>query len=363
MPRPPPPEGAHGVTRSLPFHSRSRISQTGEGSTARGRVDPRSLTDPDSRPPPIPLRGRCKRKAGFRNADLTPTFTDLLPAGLHNLLAGAARFYQNRARKEAPPVAQEDPWRRAAARMPLEGHLTELRDRLIISAVSVLPFFIVLFVLHNAVLETVLSAAHPYIAHLHFLSPTEAFFTFIRVAFVFSLVLASPIWLYEVLAFFLPAFGPATRSYVLRILPAVTGLFLLGLAFGYFVFVPLALRFLMSFASGVFVSDITFSNYISFLFASVIPFGAIFEIPMLSYGLTAAGMIRPQMLTKNRRWAILGAAVLSATFSPPGPVPMLIMGIPILLLYEAAIWVSVVTDRRRTRRLGGQPPIGANPLS
>lgn len=255
-------------------------------------------------------------------------------------------------------MAQDDPWRRATARMSLEGHLTELRNRLIVSALSVLPIFIALFIFHNAVLETILTAARPYIGHLHFLSPTEAFFTFIRVAFVFSLVLASPLWLYEVLAFILPAFGPTTRAYVLRILPAVTALFLIGLAFGYFVFLPLALRFLLGFASGVFVSDITFSNYISFVFASVIPFGAVFEIPMLSYGLTAAGMIRPQMLTSGRRWAVLGAAILSATFSPPGPVPMLIMGVPILLLYEAAIWVSVITDRRRSHRSAGPPTVG-----
>ncbi len=259
-------------------------------------------------------------------------------------------------------MTQEDPWRRARARMSLEGHLTELRNRLVVSAVSVLPFFILLFLFNHAVLEAVLASARPYIGHLHFLSPTEAFFTFVRIAFVFSLVLASPIWLYQTLAFILPAFGPVTRSYVLRILPLIIALFLVGLAFGYFVFLPLALRFLLGFGRGIFVSDITFSNYISFLFASVIPFGAIFEIPMLSYGLTAGGVIRPQMLTRGRRWAILGAAVLSATFSPPGPVPMLIMGVPILLLYEAAIWVSVVTDRRRSRRRAASPDVGAGPL-
>lgn len=257
-------------------------------------------------------------------------------------------------------MGSTDPWRRATERMSLEEHLTELRNRLIVSVVSVVPFFILLFVFNHAVLEGILLSARPYIVHLHFLSPAEAFFTFVRVAFVLSLVLASPIWLYEALAFVLPAFGPTTRAYILRILPVVIALFFLGLAFGYFVFLPLALRFLLGFGRGIFQSDITFSNYITFVFASVIPFGVVFEIPMLSYGLTAAGILHAQFLRKQRRYAVLGAAVLSAIFSPPGPIPMLIMGLPILALYEAAIWVSAVTERRRARRAAAA--LGADPL-
>jgi sec-independent protein translocase protein TatC len=241
-------------------------------------------------------------------------------------------------------------WERALRRMTVEEHLTELRNRLVVSLVAIAPIFLALFFLHRPVLDLLLRAARPYVQHLVFLSPQEAFFTYLRVDMVFSLALASPVWLYEALAFVLPAFGPTTRRTILRLLPTVVLLFLVGLGFGYFVFLPAALHFLLNFGQGLFVSEITLQNYVSFLLASVIPFGFLFEIPALAYVLAQAEVLTSSFMRRGRRVAIFVAAVLAAAFSPPGPMPMLLMGVPIVLLYEIAVYVVGLVELRRARR-------------
>lgn len=235
--------------------------------------------------------------------------------------------------------------------MPLEGHLDELRRRLITSAIAVLPMFVALFLLSHPVLVLIRDSARPYIQTLHALSPQEVFFTYLRVDFVLSLVAASPIWLYQALAFFLPAFGRRARNLVLRLLPTMILLFLLGTAFGLKVLLPIILRFLVAFGGRVVLPEYTLGNYTTFMLGVILPPGFLFEMPLIAYGLASAGLVRASMLVRGWRFAILGAAIVSAIFAPPGPLPMLALGLPILALYQASILVAGVTERRRARRL------------
>jgi len=246
-------------------------------------------------------------------------------------------------------IGGEDP---TARRMPIEGHLDELRRRLVVSAAIVLPIFAILFVFNREIFNLIMWTGGPYLktAGLVYLSPSEALFTFIKIAFFLSLVVASPVWLYQTLAFFLPAFQRQTRYVVLRVLPITILLFLAGVAFGVFVLLPIVLRFLMTFGGPSLHADITIGNYASFVLGMTLPPGFLFEIPMVSYALTNMGIISGDVLRKGWRYAILGAAILSATFSPPGPLPMIALGVPILALYQGAIMVSDVTRRRMDRR-------------
>lgn len=235
--------------------------------------------------------------------------------------------------------------------MPLEGHLDELRRRLTWSAAVILPLFVVLFLVRDPILRLVLDSAKPSITKFHFLSPQELFLSFLKIDFFLSLVAASPFWLYQALAFFLPAFSRQARGMVLRLLPAMIGLFLAGVAFGLKILLPIVLNFLVTFAPGIASPEITISNYTSFLLGVTMPPGFLFEMPLIAYGLATAGIITSSMLIKGWRFAILGAAVLSAVFAPPGPLPMLALGAPILALYQASIFVAAITGRRRQRRL------------
>ena len=235
--------------------------------------------------------------------------------------------------------------------MPLEGHLDELRRRLTWSAVVILPLFVGFFVVYRPILQLVLDSGKPSITQFHALSPQEVFFSFMKIDFFLSLVAASPFWLYQTLAFFLPAFSRQARSAVLRLLPVMIGLFLAGVVFGLKILLPIVLRFLVGFGKGVVVPDFTLANYTTFLLGITMPPGFLFEMPLIAYGLASAGIVTAAMLTKGWRFAILGAAVLSAIFAPPGPLPMLALGAPILALYQASIVVAGVTGRRRERRM------------
>lgn len=239
--------------------------------------------------------------------------------------------------------------------MPLEGHLDELRRRLTYSAIVLLPIFVALFVVHQQIIILVVDSGRPYISKgLVAISPQEVFFTFMKVDFFLSLVVASPFWLYQALAFFLPAFSRHARYLVLRLLPIMIALFLVGVLFGFRVLLPLVLRFLTGFGGSVVADYYTLGNYVSFALGITLPPGFLFEMPLVAYGLASVGLVTSAMLVKGWRFAILGAAILSAVFAPPGPLPMLALGLPILGLYQASIMVASVTGRRRERRLAAE---------
>jgi sec-independent protein translocase protein TatC len=235
-------------------------------------------------------------------------------------------------------------------RMPIEGHLDELRRRLMISAAAILPIFIALFLVNRQILEVIVSTAHPYLHQLEYLSPQEVFFTYMKVDLFLSAVVASPLWLYQALAFFLPAFGRQARAAILRVLPTMILLFLAGVAFGLRVLLPIVLRFFVTFGGDVVRPNVTLGNYTSFLLGITVPPGLLFEMPLAAYGLSSMGVVNAAMLRRGWRYAILGSAVVAAIFSPPGPLPMLALGAPMLALYEASIVVAGVTERRLARR-------------
>jgi sec-independent protein translocase protein TatC len=234
--------------------------------------------------------------------------------------------------------------------MPLEGHLDELRRRLMLSVVVVLPLFVVGYLIHTQVVQLIEATAHPYVTKLYQLSPQEVFFTYMRVDFILSLIAASPIWLYQTLAFFLPAFGRQARNMILRLLPTMILLFLAGATFGLKILLPIVLRFFVGFTGDAVISVITLGNYTSFLLGIVLPPGFLFELPLIAYGLASAGIVTAVMLRRGRRFALMGAALLSAIFAPPGPIPMLAIGVPVYALFEASIVVSAVTERAIRRR-------------
>jgi sec-independent protein translocase protein TatC len=238
--------------------------------------------------------------------------------------------------------------------MTVEEHLEELRYRLLVSLAVVAPIFVILFLLSHPILALVVRSAHPYLKTLVFLSPQEALFTYLKVAMALALVVASPVWLYQALAFILPAFDRRTRRTILRLLVPLIGLFLAGLAFGYGVFLPLVMRFLMGFGGGLLTPMVTVGNYISFVLSVTLPMGVVFEVPMASYVAASLGLVEAATLRRWRRYAILLAFVAAAIFAPPDAFSMLAMAAPMVALYEVAILVAAVTERRRARRAAAE---------
>lgn len=219
-------------------------------------------------------------------------------------------------------------------------HLEYLRLRIIRAALAYLAASVVGWFLTPWVLQRLISTETG-LAGLVFLSPSEAFFSRMKLAFALGLVIGLPFILYQIWALFVPAMTKRQKWVSLVLLPGAYGLFLGGILFAMFAVLPLALRFFLSFGGEGLQQEISVANYVSFVISFVLPFGAIFELPVIVVFLARIGVLRQSTLTKNRKYAIFLIFVVSAVLTPADVFSMFMMAVPILVLYE----VSVVLAR------------------
>ncbi|MEA2440285.1 MAG: sec-independent protein translocase protein TatC [Thermoleophilaceae bacterium] len=235
------------------------------------------------------------------------------------------------------PVGHED-------RLTLVEHLDELRTRIVISVFA----FVVALVLcfwQNHLLLDIINDPLPKNAKPITLSPTEPFTTTLTVAAYAALLIALPIVLYQLYAFVLPAFSPTEKKVAVPLLLMVPFLFVAGAVFAYFVVVPAALTFLLNFNDTQFNTQIRARDYYSFVLLTLVAAGIVFQVPVGVLGLTRLGILTPAKLKKNRRYAYLGCAVAAALLPGVDPVSMLIEMVPLIVLYELSILLSVFFGR------------------
>jgi sec-independent protein translocase protein TatC len=181
----------------------------------------------------------------------------------------------------------------------------------------------------------------------------EPFTATITVTFYFSLLLSLPIILYELYGFIIPAFSPTERAAARPVLMAVPGLFACGVVFGYFVVLPAAVHFLQNFNSGSFEQFVQASSYYSFAALIMLAMGLIFQVPLAVVAASRAGIVTKRQLRKNRRFAIVAAALIAALL-PGDVVTMTLETLPVIVLYEVGILVVAWLDRRDARRARSQ---------
>ncbi len=182
----------------------------------------------------------------------------------------------------------------------------------------------------------------------------EPFTATITVTFYFSLLLSLPIVLFELYGFIIPAFSPTERRVARPVLVAVPGLFSCGVLFGYFVVLPAAVHFLQNFNSGSFEQFVQASSYYSFAALIMLAMGMIFQVPLAVVAAARAGIVTRRQLRKNRRFAIVIAALIAAAL-PGDVVTMTLETLPVIVLYEVGILVVAWLDRRDARRARAQP--------
>jgi sec-independent protein translocase protein TatC len=191
------------------------------------------------------------------------------------------------------------------------------------------------------------------------LGPGEPFTTTLTVALYFALVLALPLILFELYGFVLPAFSPRERRVVLPLLISVPFLFAAGVAFGYLVVLPAAVRFLQNFNSSQFNVMVQASQYYKFAATVLLAMGVSFQAPVAIIGAVRAGIVTPRQLRRNRRYAILACAAIAA-FLPGDAFTLVLETVPLYLLYEASILIASVVARRDAARATatgtGRPP-------
>jgi sec-independent protein translocase protein TatC len=255
-----------------------------------------------------------------------------------------------------PDAAIMPPDGETAGQMTFFEHLVELRKRLINSIISILvgtvfgwflaPHFVnwitkpMIDALRHAGLEEKLVYTHP-AGYLNLL---------ITLSIYLGLVIASPFVLYQIWLFVAPALYKRERGAITGFLFSTVFLFLTGIAFGYFISLPFVLRFLISFQGPV-KPLISINEYFDLILVILLGLGLVFELPILIFFLTLFGIVTPQFLLSNFRYAILVIAILAAIVTPtPDATTMLVFMAVMVGLYLLGVGVSWLVVRNRDKR-------------
>ncbi len=221
-------------------------------------------------------------------------------------------------------------------------HLEELRWRLIKSLVGVVAVGIIGYLFSDQLLQVFLFPARnvntPF--NLQVLGVPDMLMVKIKIGIFTGIVGALPIITFQMWRFIAPGLLPHEKQYVPSTVTVVTLCFLIGGTFGYFVILPVALEFLSGLGLTTIQNNYALDKYVSFVTRIILITGLIFELPVLSFFLTKIGLVTPAVLRHIRRYAVIITFVGAAFITPPDPASMVLMGIPILLLYEISIWVS-----------------------
>ena len=180
---------------------------------------------------------------------------------------------------------------------------------------------------------------------------TGQFFADIGVIVACGFVIGSPVFVYYLWKFIEPALYPHEKKSMRFSAGFASFFFLLGVAFGYLILTPIALQFFANYQlSPEVINEFDISRYFNLLIFWSMGTGMLFELPVVIYLLTNMGVLTPQQLRDYRKYALMVVLVLAAMFTPPDPISQIIVALPLLLLYEISIYVSVVTARYRRRR-------------
>lgn len=229
-------------------------------------------------------------------------------------------------------------------------HLEELRKRLIIALIAVGIGFGICYIFAKEIFQLLmipLIKALPAGASMIFTSLPEAFFTYLKVALLAGIFVASPVVLYQIWLFVAPALYSHEKKYAIPFVIFSTVLFVGGAAFGYFVVFPFGFKFFMSFATDFIQPAPKLKEYLSFCSMLLLAFGLIFELPLFIFFLAKLGVVDARMLSRNRRYVIVGIFVIAAILTPPDVITQLMMAGPLLILYEISIWVAKIFGRKR----------------
>ncbi|MFC0189511.1 twin-arginine translocase subunit TatC [Fictibacillus aquaticus] len=225
-------------------------------------------------------------------------------------------------------------------------HLGELRKRILITLGAFLLFFCAGFYYVEEIYNWLVRDLDHKLA---ILGPSDILWIYFVISGVAALAFTIPVAAHQTWMFVKPALGKREQRITLSYIPALFLLFLSGLSFGYFIVYPMVLQFLMKLSEGHFEVFFTSEKYFSFVLNLTLPFGFLFEIPLIVMFLTSIGIINPEMLKKSRKIAYFGLILVSITITPPDFVSDFLVTIPLLLLYEVSISISRIMYKKKHR--------------
>ena len=228
----------------------------------------------------------------------------------------------------------------------LVDHLGELRSRLVVALLTLVVGFAVAYAFHGRLVHLLTEALPLKHRKLVTFGVAEPFITSVMVSIWAGLLVSLPVILWQLWGFFAPAFAPRSQRTVAGLVAFSALLAAGGLLFGYFVALPAAIHFLTSYDSSLYRIQIRARDYLSFASLVLVAVTVVFEVPIFILGLVRLGVLTPNRLRKNRRLGYVIMAALAVALPGVDPVTTTLEMIPLMLLFEGSIWLSVFFDRR-----------------
>ncbi len=228
------------------------------------------------------------------------------------------------------------------ARMTLIEHLDELRSRIIKVGIAFLAVSIVAWFFRQRIFDWLLAPAGDALeGKLNVTGVTEQLFTDMKLALYVGFLITVPILLYQLWAFIAPAVGDMGKAFTYTIITLASVLFLAGVAFGYFVVLPIGTQFLLNWDTARFDPIITAQSYLPFVTRFLLAFGIVFELPAATYVAAKLELVDAPLLKRYRKHAIIVNVVLAAALTPgQDPYSMVLMAVPMIVMYELSIIIA-----------------------
>ncbi|MFJ8067344.1 twin-arginine translocase subunit TatC [Peribacillus sp. NPDC096447] len=231
--------------------------------------------------------------------------------------------------------------------MLLVEHLEELRKRIIYTLIAFLLFLFGSFIYVKDIYTWLIRDLDHQLAVL---GPSEILWVYFMISGVIAIALTIPIAAYQTWLFVKPALSEKERKTTLTYIPGLFILFVAGLSFGYFVVYPTVLGFLLSLSEGQFETVFTSEKYFKFMINLTLPFGFLFEIPLVVMFLTSLGVVNPMILSKARKISYFLLVVVSILITPPDFMSDILVTVPLLVLYEFSVTLSKIVYRKKLKQ-------------
>ena len=225
--------------------------------------------------------------------------------------------------------------------MTLLEHLDELRSRIIKVGVAFFAVALVAWFFRPQIFDFLLAPAPSLNGQLNFMSPTEALIADVKMTLYTAFLFTIPVLLYQAWAFVAPAVGEVGRAFTYILIALASSLFLAGVAFGYFVVLPIGVDFLLEWGGDRYNPLIISERYLAFVTRFLLAFGIVFEFPAATYVGARLELVDAPFLRRYRRHAIVINTVLAAALTPgQDPFSMILMAVPMIVMYELSIIIA-----------------------
>jgi sec-independent protein translocase protein TatC len=230
--------------------------------------------------------------------------------------------------------------------MNLIDHLSEMRKRLIIVLGSFMLLLILSFIYVQDIYNWLIKDLPMKLAVL---GPSDILWVYFMLAGIIAIAGTIPITAHQIWLFVRPALSVKERKVTLAYIPALFILFIVGISFGYFVIFPTVFNFLLSLSDNMFMTFFTTEKYFRFMIHIILPFGFLFELPVIIMFLTSLGVLNPYRLQKMRKYSYFALILTAVLITPPDFISDILVVIPLLFLYECSVLLSKVVYRRKQK--------------